>query len=90
MPLLTAFTIYHSGSGNITDGTGQSLWPTLPRDVVEEWSEALGSKLRKFECSGILIGQVGLRCILRWGARGLVDLVVHLGHTIAVVCGLSY
>ncbi|KAM0754116.1 Proteophosphoglycan ppg4 [Meredithblackwellia eburnea MCA 4105] len=74
-PLLEAFTIYHSGAA----GTGVREWAVVDDGFTRELSHVVGARLRKFECSGILMRPASideLDCPL------VRDLVIHLGYTI--------
>lgn len=70
---LESLTLYHSGT------TGSEDWPVVEKDFVEILVEAVGVRLRKFECSGVLMSVATLE-VLASGAKGLKELVVHLGY----------
>lgn len=77
---LESFTLYHSGShGEIEE------WPQIEESFVESLVEVVGMRLRKFECSGVLLS-IGTVEKLVQGARGLKELVIHLGEEMVMVC----
>jgi len=82
---LSAFTLYYSGAST----GGRRDWPTVSNDFIQNLTESVGSNLRKFEVSGVLIDVDAVQVLLD-GSRGIKDLVLHLGETFDLVsCVLS-
>ena len=77
---LTALTLYHSGAS----ATGRREWPVVPLGFVQHVAATVGARLRKFEVSGVLVGVEAVEALLD-GARGLSNLVLHLGHDFDLV-----
>ncbi|GAA6006561.1 hypothetical protein JCM11491_005006 [Sporobolomyces phaffii] len=73
---LTAFTLYHSGASP----GGRREWPTVSHSFVKRLTDSVGSSLKKFELSGVLI-DVDAAETLTNGSIGIKDLVLHLGET---------
>lgn len=70
---LESFTLYHSGT------TGSEDWPIVEKGFVKVLVEAVGDRLRKFECSGVLMSISTVEA-LALGAKDLRELVIHLGY----------
>ncbi|KAL8278739.1 hypothetical protein RQP46_008808 [Phenoliferia psychrophenolica] len=78
-PQLLSFTVYHSGTAGMS---GIREWPVADASVIQELSAAVGSRLRKFECSGVLMRMGAVEAL---NCPELRDLVVHIGHDLDLV-----
>lgn len=72
---LTAFTLYYSG---VSSG-GTREWPTVSHGFISNLTQTVGSHLRKFELSGVLIDVDAVQGLTS-GSRETKDLVLHLGE----------
>ncbi|GAA5947505.1 hypothetical protein JCM3765_001707 [Sporobolomyces pararoseus] len=72
---LKAFTLYYSGAST----GGRREWPAVSKGFISSLTESVGTNLRKFELSGVLI-EVDSVEILSNGSRGIRDFVLHLGE----------
>ncbi|GAA5998203.1 hypothetical protein JCM5350_002920, partial [Sporobolomyces pararoseus] len=72
---LSAFTLYYSGAST----GGRREWPAVSTKFVSSLTESIGTNLRKFELSGVLIDIDSVE-ILTNGSRRIRDLVLHLGE----------
>ena len=76
---LEAFTVYHSGTAGMS---GIREWPVCDVGFVQELSLTVGSRLRKFECSGVLMRMGAVEAL---ACPELRDLVIHVGHDLDLV-----
>lgn len=82
---LHSLTLYHSGHTASPDDPGVTQWPFVTQAFMRGVAEQMGSRLRKFECSGVLMSLDGLGELVLGKSRDLKTLVIHLGWNIDLV-----
>lgn len=77
---LRSFTLYHSGLVATPNNPGVKEWPEIPGSFIRSLCERV-TKLRKFECSGVLMSIESFEILADIAGEEMIDLVVHLGYS---------